>query len=278
MAMNHSTLRPGLLVSLKTSLHGNVIYSKQTIEREHLVEGGAEKAVWQTERIVSDPVELEKAKQARSRAQTAIRMICARSAFGLLCPENKADQLEAAIKRAREIADKFNESAALSRISVYVMTGRIAPDDVEALKAINSEVRDLMSEMERAIAAMDVKAIRDAANRARNIGTMLTPEAEARVRIAIDTARAAASTIAKASEAAAVEVDRAAIAKITDMRTSFLDLDDDQKEMALPAGSGRALDLAPGMAEVVSYSGPNAGAVKRLFDIDDVTDETGAKH
>ncbi len=34
MALRSQTLRPGLLVSLKTTLHGNVHYQKRTIESE----------------------------------------------------------------------------------------------------------------------------------------------------------------------------------------------------------------------------------------------------
>ncbi len=43
-----------------------------------------------------------------------------------------------------ELADEFNATARLTRLYVNVIAGRIAPDDVEAVKAINSEVRDLL--------------------------------------------------------------------------------------------------------------------------------------
>ena len=39
--MQTNTLRPGLLVSLKTSIRGNVSYQYRDIEPEHLVENGA---------------------------------------------------------------------------------------------------------------------------------------------------------------------------------------------------------------------------------------------
>lgn len=244
MAIKTSTLRPGLLVSLKTHLNGNVSYQKRIIEASHIVKGGLEKARWETERTVSDPKELEAAKQARSKAAQLIRSVCAHSAFGLLCPDNAEDDLEAAIAAARQVAEDFNATARLSRVSVYVITGRIAPDDVEAVRAINSEVRDLLEDMKQGIKNLDVKAIREAANKARNLGAMLTPEAEARIKIAIEAARKSARQIAKAGEQAAQEVDRFAIRKITEQRTAFLDLDD-AKEIARPVAEARALDFAP---------------------------------
>lgn len=240
-----TTLRPGLLVSLKTHINGNVRYEKRTIESAHIVADGAERALWETERTVSDPVELEAAKKARSKASSLIRGVCAQSAFGLLCPDTAEEDLEKAMIQARAVAEEFNATAKLSRVSIYIITGRIAPDDVEAVRAINSEVRDLLDEMATGVRLLDAKSIRDAANKARSLGNMLSPIAEARIKIAIETARKAARQIIKAGETAAEEVDRSAIRKITDLRTSFLDLDEQIQEVATPAVSGRAIDFEP---------------------------------
>jgi hypothetical protein len=261
MTIKTSTLRPGLLVSLKTTVHGNVTYTKKVLETEHIVEAGAEQARWETVRTVTDPKEHDSAKKARSKAAGLVRAVCAYSAFGLLCPEANADQLERAIKEARDVVEAFNETAELSRVSVYVITGRIAPDDVEAVKAINSEVRDLLADMEQGIRNVDVKAIREAASRAREIGSMLSPDAEARIRIAIDTAREAAKKIVKAGEQAAKEVDLSAIRKITESRTAFLDMDD-AKAIAAPVEEGRALDFGPTAREDIGYTKPTARAAE----------------
>ena len=134
--LNHSTLRPGLLVSLKTSITGNVSYTKQTIEAEHVAADGAQLAKWETERKIADPAEHEAACVARGKASNAIRRVCSVTAFGLLCPESEGDKLEGAIAEARAVAEEFNSKAAMTRLGVYVITGRIAPDDVEAVKAI----------------------------------------------------------------------------------------------------------------------------------------------
>ncbi len=208
MTMKTSTLRPGLLVSLNTTLTGNVKHFRNPIEAEHIVDDGSQKARWETERVIYDPVEHELGVKLRNKARSTISSVCAKSAFGLLCPETKADELEQAIKDARKTADEFNATAKLSRIGVYAITGRIAQDDVEATRAINSELRGLLQTMEKGVANMDVAVIREAANKAKGIGSMLTPQASASVRMAIDAARSAARKIVKAGEQAGQEIDK----------------------------------------------------------------------
>jgi hypothetical protein len=244
--MQTATLRPGLIVSLKTSVRGNVRYTKRDIESEHTIESGALKAVWETERMVSDPEEFERAKVARGKARSLVTGICALSAFGLLCPENRAGDLEGAIAEARDVARQFNDSARLSKIDVYVITGRIAENDVEAIRAISSEIRDLIDDMARGVENLDAEAVRTAANKARNIGQMLSPEAARRVKDAIDAARSAARKIVKAGEQASTEIDVVALRAITEARTAFLDLDDVAAavvESVAPAS--RAVDFEP---------------------------------
>lgn len=244
MTTKANTLRPGLLVSLKTSVAGNVSYDKKPIEVEHIVDTGAQKTRWETERTIIDPVEHEAAKVARSKAAGLIRRVCAVSAFGLLCPEVASPDLDAAVAEARRVVDEFNAGAKLSRISVYVITGRIVPDDVEAVKAINSEVRDLLSDMADGIKNLDVKVIREAATKAKNLGSMLSPDAGARIQIAIEAARTAARRIVQAGEQGAAMIDTFSLRKITESRTAFLDLDP-VNDVAVPATEGRALDLSP---------------------------------
>lgn len=239
-----TTLRPGLLVALKTNTVGNIQYTKTVIEDENVTSDGASKAVWETQRVIFDPVEHDAAAKARSKCRSLISAVCAQSAFGLLCPEDSADLLEKAIADARATADKFNRTAKLSRVEVFVITGKIAPTDQEAVKAINNEVNELLAQMETGLKNFDVKSIRDAANRAKDLGAMLPADTSERVKIAVDTAREAARKIVKAGETASKEIDQQAIRKITEQRTAFLDLDA-QADVAQPDAEGRALDLAP---------------------------------
>lgn len=241
-ALEVSTIRPGVLVSMKTSVWGNVAYRKQTIEAEHRTKKGEARAKWETERTISDPVEFEAARVARSKAGNVIRGVCSKTAFGLLCPEDAIDELQDAIAQARQIVDEFNASSKLTRVGIYTISGRIAADDVEAVKAIKSEVRELLDEMKQGIKDLDVKRVRDAANKARDIGQMLSPAARERIDEAINAARTTARKIVKAGEQAAQEIDRRTIRKITEARTAFLDLDDAQ-EVAAPKVQARTVDL-----------------------------------
>ena len=256
--LSSQTLRPGYLVSLKTIVTGNVQYSKQVIESEHITGDGAQKARWETERTVFDPIEHELAAKARNKARTVITAVCASSAFGLLCPADRADKLEEAIKEARKVAQEFNEQASLSRLSVYVITGKVAENDAEAVRAINSEVRDLMASMEAGVKNLDVKIIRDAANKARNLGTMLTDSAKEKIQVAIDAARGVARQIVKAGEAVTVEVDRTVLRQIASQRTMFLDLDD-ASEILAPKAEARAIEM-----EMESTTPPPVAKVARI--------------
>lgn len=244
MSLQTSTLRPGLLVSLKTSVTGNVSYHKRTIEEEHETPQGENVAVWETARTIADPAEHELAQKARGEASNAIRSVCSATAFGLLCPEANGAKLEAAIAKARAVADEFNGTATMTRLGVYVVTGRIAPDDVEAVRAINSEVRDLLAAMQEGLGNLDVKQVRLAAQKAKGIGQMLSQDASSRIQLAIEAARKSAREIVKAGEGVAVEIDRETIKRIDQQRVAFLDLDD-QKEIVTPAAAGRAIEFAP---------------------------------
>jgi len=237
------TLRPGFLVSLKTSVRGNVQYAKRDLAKETTVDGKAV-AEWETKRTIADPQEFKAAGEARSKARGVINSVCVQSAFGLLCPEKAQEELERAIKEAHAIVDAFNRKATLTRVGVFAMVGKIASDDVEAVKAINSEVSDLLGQMQEGLKNLDVKTIREAANKAKSIGQMLSPEAAVRIQMAIEAARTAARQMVKAGETAAMEVDLRAIRTVTDMRVAFLDLDE-AKEIASPMVESRALDLSP---------------------------------
>lgn len=246
--MQVSTLRPGLLVALKTSVRGNVKYATQDIESDHLTADGQRKAVWQTQRVVTNPAEFELATKVRGLARTAITAVCAASNFGLLCAEADADKLAAAVFDARQVVASFNATATVTHIDIYLIAARVASDDKEAVRAINSEVRDLLTAMEEGIRNLDVEAVRNAANKARGMGKILSPFASDQVQRAIDAARGIARKIAKAGEGVTVEIDRAVMNSLRTARTAFLDLEDDSdagasSEPLQPVAVGRAVDF-----------------------------------
>lgn len=241
MILQTSTLIPGLLVSLKSSVRGNVSYAKRDLGESQ--EGAAIVTKWETERTVRDTAEQERAIKVRSKARSLIVNVCAQSSFGLLCPETRAADLETAFEESRRLVAEFNRTANLTQIGIYIVAGRIAADDVQAVRSINSEIRDLMESMQQGLRDLDAGVVREACNKARALGSMLAPEAGARVKNAIDVARKAARDIVKAGEAGAVEIDQAAIHTIKNARTAFLDLEDETETQAPEASATRTMDL-----------------------------------
>lgn len=240
-----STLRPGLLVALKTTVTGNVHYHKQELGTTN--KDDAEIVKWETERTIKDPKEFKAAGQVRMKARGFIAAVCATSTFGLLCPESNAGKLAEAIKKAHELADAFNAKASVTRVNVNVIAGRVASDDVEATRAINGEVRELLERMETGLKKMNVEEIRDAAKRAKALSSIVAPGANEKLQAAIEVAREAAKKLVKAGETAAREVDKEAIKSLKASRTAFLDLgpeaDNSKPAVAKPKTKGRALDL-----------------------------------
>jgi hypothetical protein len=241
--MQTSTLRPGLLVALSTTIVGNVTYKRQDIEPDHITDDGAREAAWNTRRRVEDAAESERATEVRSKCRSIVTSVCSRSAFTLLCPTAKRPELDAAIKQARDLAEDFNRSATLSRVDVSVWVGEIAADDVEAVKQINKEVRQLIDDMAQGMAGLDVDRVREAADKARAVSGMLTPDAQDRIAVAIQTARSVARQIVKAGENAAIEIDVAAIRKVQQARTAFIDIDTPAVDTATPALEARGIDF-----------------------------------
>lgn len=241
--MNASVIRPGLLISLKSTLAGGVTYERKDLPAAE--EGqGADVARWETTRVIRDPDEHKRATKARGLAVQEIRKLCSVTSFGLLCPESMESELDAAVVRARAIADEHNRGATHTKVNVYALKGRIASSDTEAARAIGQEVASMIEGMNDAIDRLDASAIRDAATKAREMSAMLSPELSEKVGAAVDAARKAARQIVKRVEkdgedAAIVlaDIQRGAIAKA---RMAFLDLDDTAPaaaEQALPAVS-----------------------------------------
>lgn len=245
MTLPVSTLVPGLLVSLKTAVRGGVAYTKQDIERT------PEHAKWVTDKDVRDPVELEAASKLRNKCGSLIRAVCSQSAnHGLLCRQDNAWKLEDAVLEARSLAAAFNATSKHSKISINVIVGKIADNDANATRAIRAEVSDLIEQMQAGIAELDVAKVRDAADRAKSVGKMLSPDAFDKVEDAIKAARKIATAINKAGEAAAEAIDTNVLANLTRARTEFLDIPDVAEAVATiepiaPDGVSRGVDLDP---------------------------------
>jgi ribosomal protein S20 len=248
--MKATVIQPGLLVSLKTSLRGGVVYRRDEIEPDHTDDSGARVARWETERQIANPAEYEAATQARGRARSLVAGVCCKSTFGLLCPAAREQDLEKAIESARAIASEHNGTAEATTVEVFVLIGRIAQDDAEAARAIGSEIRELLDAMQSAIRAADPDAIREAASKARAMESMLSEAVSKRVSDAVDEARRAARLmvkVAKSGERAADVVDQCSVQRIEAARFAFLDLEEGAA-VETEAPRARGLDLEPAEA------------------------------
>jgi hypothetical protein len=249
--MRTSVLKPGYLVSLKTAIRGGVTYTRRDIESEHINDDGARVAAWETSKEIPDPADYEKAVLARTAARSAVARVCAYSpAFGFLFPATTIGAeaaLDEAIREARKIADEHNRDSKTSYLQISVICGRIAQDDAEAARAVGTEIRELLDQMRAGIAGADPTAIREAANRAKGLETMLSAEVAGKVSAAIiearEAARAIVKRVSKAGERAADVVADLQIKRIDSARFSFLDLDEPAAEVEPEAPAGRGIDF-----------------------------------
>ena len=256
-----STLRPGLLVFVSTSIKGNVKYNK--IEGETVLrDDGSEYTDWETERTIKDPKEQKRATEVRAKARQFIVSVCYATEHGLLCPEEKRPALEEAFQKATRLCAEFNATSNTTRLKFNALAGRIAQDDVSAVKAINGEVRDLLAEMTRGIENLDAERVKDAASRAKKIGNMLSPELQSRIDGLVTEVRAQAKKIVDAGEQAAIAIDAAVINRLATARTAFLDLDDAVAVEAPANASGRSFDLIADCAAPVAAPARSAPKVE----------------
>lgn len=251
-------IKPGILVSLKSTVTGGVQYLRRDLDADGVKADGQKVERWETTKVVDDIAEHQKATTVRNAALALIRKQCSPTAFGLLCPEGNEEGLDQAVRQARAMVDAHNDEASSTRVHVYALKGRIASTDEEAARAIGSEVRAMIEEMNRGIDKLDPKAIRAAADRARDMEAMLAPEQAEKVNAAIEQARKAARQIVKRvekdAEPAAKVLDDIARGAIEKARLAFLDFEDTSENV--PAGKplpavdtqrfSQGLDLAVG--------------------------------
>jgi hypothetical protein len=243
-------LRPGLLVALKTSIRGGIVYQRDELEPDHR-EGDARICEWKTRREISDAAEYDKAVIARSAARNAIVRVCRLSSFGLLCPVDDEQKLADAVMEARQIANIHNNDANVTKVEVFVLTGRIAQTDEEAARAIGNEVKELIARMERGVATADPEAIRAAATEAKQLASMLSDEAQTKVSEAIAQVRKAASELVKrvekAGEKAADVVKEIQLDKLHAARFAVLDLmgEGEEAEGVKVPVAAPGIDLTP---------------------------------
>jgi hypothetical protein len=221
--MDTQIMVPGILVALKTSVYGGTHYDRRTLEEE---EDGSIKR-WETVRTMEDPKEHEAALEAVGKASRLVSKLCVRTSFGYLCPIDRERDLDGAIAQMRTVATDWNQRARHSFINVVAVKGRIADNDEDAVRAILQEANELLDRMDKGLSENDVKLIRDAAQRAKNLSEMMTEDTSDQITAAVAAARQAARAIVKRGEAigdkvanAIIETEQESFAKA---RFAFLD-------------------------------------------------------
>lgn len=285
--MKTALIKNGIFVLLKTSIRGGIDYQRVDLESDHIAENGERVARWETRRAILAPQEYEAAVKARAEIRNAITRVCAATSFGLWAETAKESELDAAIDAAIAIQSAHNGASSMTRLDVFCIKARVASDDVEAARAIASDMRDLLDDMREGIANADPAKIREAANKARELGAMLSDDVAGKVSIAIEQARKAARDIVrrveKAGEDAAVVITQIAVDKVEAARFAFLDLDAGNVEafpqvapsvemapaveVAAPgAVVQREIEVAPELADIPVFL-PSAAPAARAFEL-----------
>ena len=283
-----SVLRPGYLVALSTSIRGGISYVRRDIATgltlaELTAQAEAEGRPvpnvrsWETTCTISDPVDYEAATVARNKASALVRSICVATPVGLLCPEDKKAELDALTAEAVAIVAAHNTVATDTRVAVYCVPCRMAGSDEIAASAIVRETRDLLDGMERAIASMDVTAIRKSAGEAQKLALALAPEQGAIVGAAVKAARDTATTIRRmagdgADAAKILEQIKGKQGSIESARVAFADLDID---VSAPGQAMPAVDLQRFDLDVDAEATPVVSAEAHAppsVDLDDTDD------
>lgn len=225
---NASTIRPGYLVSVKTSIKGGVQYQREDLETGLPVEDGQEVTEWKTTKIVENVEEAERAAKVRSKARQMIEKVCIKTAFGPVCPLDQVGALDALVANARKLVEDANATFSHTRVGIYVLKGEVKSNDAEALRSITQEASELVAQMDSGIKEFNAEKIRDAATRARELSAMLGDETKAKIDGAIEQARKAARMIVKRIETEGE--DRAIVladiqrGQIESARIAFLDM------------------------------------------------------
>lgn len=240
-----TTLRPGLLVGLKTSIKGNVKHHRTVIEAETVDTDGTAREAWETKKTVKNAAEQADAAKVRAKARGLIEAVCSNTDFGLLCPLIAKPDLDKALAEARAICEAFNDTSKFTKVRFGAVTGVVAQDDLRAARELRKEVSELIGDMKEGLEQLDIDTVRAAASRAKQIGQMLSPEAATRVQMAVEEARSLARKIVKAGEQGAVEISASVIARLMEARTAFLDIDEPVGEIGTRVVEGRAVDLVP---------------------------------
>jgi len=240
---NTLVMKPGILVDVGTTVTGGVHYEREDID-ERVEADGSEVSEWKTKKMMEDAEEHREAGRLRSKIIRFFYSICSQTGRGaLLCPEAREDELNEAIVKAHGIADEFNSRSRYTRIEFDVFKGRISETDEENTRALANQIRRMLDDIDAGVRGLDPKLIRNARDRAKQIGQMIDAGQAKRVTDAAEAATEAANAIAKRviregekGEKVIADLNLKAIRKA---RFAFLDTSETLKVKRLPSVKGQ---------------------------------------
>lgn len=235
--MKTQLIKPSYLVSLKSTLSGGIAYKRIDLDAKK-ANDKSEIVMWETTRIIEDKEEHERAVKARGKAVSLVRAVCVPSSFGLVCPLNRSEDFDNAIVEAKKIINEFNSSSNCTKINIYVLKGEIASSDEEAVRSISSEIVSMVDDMKKGIQELDVKSIREAANKARQLSAALGEQQSKKLSEAVSEARKAARKIVKhikdGSEKAEEILSEISYSELDKTRAAFIDYSEETEVEHLP--------------------------------------------
>jgi hypothetical protein len=244
-------IRPGYLISLKTSIQGGPRYTHNPLESSAASSDGPEIEKFITTKTTEDPEEYKRAVKLRGKARGLVESVLIPSDFGLLCLKAKKERYDEALKEAKEYIEFFNNTSRTCHIAIRSIAGEIVESDTEANQSIVGELRDLLTTVQNGVTEMDVKKIRAAADKLKDVGAMLDEDNQRKVVGAVKEAREVANQIAKMARKKATDigdyVQTIKLKAVDEARFTFLDMDGPAEVSgdALPMAPGRVLDIEP---------------------------------
>ena len=232
------TMKPALMVSSSIARVGGMRQSK---ENEHVeLDGAHEVKRWTAIRDVTDRNDLKAADAVASECRRMLRQVCVGTAFGLVCPMDRKQELTEIIGQIRARLTEANKTLNTCHLTSMFVTGTIVSDDKEAAEALTAQLGGFLGGLSAALEACDVKKIRQTLASMKGIETLLPPIQSAAINKAMAAARKAAAFIRHEVEkkdrsitAVRMELDlseldvaRAMFVEVGDIKAPVLDRED----------------------------------------------------
>lgn len=223
-------IRPGILVTLSTSIEGGIQYERIDLKAER-ADDGALIEEWETQKTTEDPEEYEEAVKVRQKVRSLVKSCCVWTPFGMICPHDEVANLDRAFREAAERVEAFNADAQTCRVVYRSLRGEIAEDQVESIQSIREHVGALVSEMQSALRDGDVASIRDCASQATQMGRLLEQDSDARgllgraVKAARSAAREIVRKVEKQGDSLVSVLNEANLSAVSQARFVFLEAD-----------------------------------------------------